>query len=817
MAVKGRGNQRKRTAATRDQPAEKTEQVVGAGKIDVPSDAEDDSQSDNTEEGDFDTMLQEMADDQGFDSDGGDEFVDDDEEDVAQDNEVDSIHSSDVDGDSSDEDSVDADSEDADSDDESDDESGGVLERTASITTNDQDTAVDSGDDHDSSVLDGEAMDKLTIRDFGKDLESWKEYRKTLPQIDPGYASDSSTEEPSNTIGDVPIEWYADYPHIGYDIDGKRVMRPATGDELDKFLANMDDPDVFRTARDEVNQQDVKLSEEEIDIIRRIQGGGIPDADFNPYEDTVEWFTSQTMQMPLNAAPPSKMSFLPSKWEHKRVMKIVRAIRQGRITRTAPKDNEPKYFDLWANAGQGEDTGRARRQRLTAPRMALPTHAESYHPPAEYLPTDAEREEWLATDPDDRKRNFLPQDFSSLRTVPGYDRFMQERFQRCLDLYLAPRVLKKTSHLNAEELTPKLPDPRDLRPFPAAEALVYEGHTGCVRTISVDPTGLWLLSGSNDGTVRLWEIVTGRCAQIWNFKEIVHKVEWCPSLDMCVFAVAVASRVVVIIPADLCDSQKRLVSEELVRAGFGSTANDEDEDDDALPVSWDTPTSAEQASGVQVSIAMRATVMAVTWHRRGDYMATLTKEEGGGSVLVHQLSKHKSQRPFRKLKGSVQGVKFHPTKPWFLITTQRNVRIYNLVQQELVKTLQPGVKWISSVDVHPQGDNIIVGSYDKKLSWFDLDLSVKPYRSIRYHKQAIRQVQFSRKFPLFATASDDGSIQIYHGKVYDDLNQNPLIVPLKILRGHEIRSNLGVLDCLFHPIQPWLLSSGADGAIRLWT
>ncbi|KAJ2498473.1 Ribosome biogenesis protein erb1, partial [Coemansia sp. RSA 2052] len=147
----------------------------------------------------------------------------------------------------------------------------------------------------------------------------------------------------------------------------------------------------------------------------------------------------------------------------------------------------------------------------------------------------------------------------------------------------------------------------------------------------------------------------------------------------------------------------------------------------------------------------------------------------------------------------------------------RYVRIYNLMQQALVKTLQPGVKWISSIDVHPQGDNVIVGSYDKKLSWFDLDLSVKPYRSIRYHSQAIRQVQFSRKFPLFATASDDGSIQVYHSMVYQDLNQNPLIVPLKILRGHEIRNSLGVLDCLFHPIQPWLLSSGADGTIRLWT
>ncbi|KAJ2341788.1 Ribosome biogenesis protein erb1, partial [Coemansia sp. RSA 2618] len=477
MAVKGRGNQRKRSAATRDEPTEKAEEVFGAGKIDVPSDPEDGSQSDNTEEGDFDTMLQEMADDQGFGSDDPEDYAEG--EDEEGEDEEGSIHSSDIEGASSEEDeesadadsedavSDDADSEDADSDD--DQEKDGEDESRA---TDGQDTAVDSGDDLDSAVLDGGVMEKLTIRDFGKDLGSWKEYRKTLPQIDPGYASDSSTEEPANTIGDVPIEWYADYPHIGYDIDGKRVMRPATGDELDKFLANMDDPDVFRTARDEVNQRDVKLSEEEIDIIRRIQGGTVPDAEFNPYEDTVEWFTSQTMQTPLTAAPPSKMSFLPSKWEHKRVMKIVRAIRQGRITRAAPKDSEPKFYDLWADAAQGEDTANGRRQRLAAPRMALPTHAESYHPPAEYLPTEAERREWLDTDPDARKRNFLPQDFSSLRAVPGYDRFMQERFQRCLDLYLAPRVLKKKSHLDAEELTPKLPDPRDLRPFPAVEALV---------------------------------------------------------------------------------------------------------------------------------------------------------------------------------------------------------------------------------------------------------------------------------------------------------------------------------------------------------
>ena len=30
------------------------------------------------------------------------------------------------------------------------------------------------------------------------------------------------------------------------------------------------------------------------------------------------------------------------------------------------------------------------------------------------------------------------------------------------------------------------------------------------------------------------------------------------------------------------------------------------------------------------------------------------------------------------------------------------------------------------------GDHVLVGSYDRKLSWFDLDLSNKPYQTLKY-------------------------------------------------------------------------------------
>lgn len=38
------------------------------------------------------------------------------------------------------------------------------------------------------------------------------------------------------------MHWYDDLPHVGYNINGKKILRPARGDELDKFLETVDDP-----------------------------------------------------------------------------------------------------------------------------------------------------------------------------------------------------------------------------------------------------------------------------------------------------------------------------------------------------------------------------------------------------------------------------------------------------------------------------------------------------------------------------------------------------------------------------------------------
>lgn len=69
----------------------------------------------------------------------------------------------------------------------------------------------------------------------------------------------------------------------GYDWDGNKIIKPESGDQLDNFLKKMDDPNFWRTVKDPQTGQDVVLSEEDINLIRRIKAQQIPDGAFDEY------------------------------------------------------------------------------------------------------------------------------------------------------------------------------------------------------------------------------------------------------------------------------------------------------------------------------------------------------------------------------------------------------------------------------------------------------------------------------------------------------------------------------------------------------
>jgi WD40 repeat protein len=203
----------------------------------------------------------------------------------------------------------------------------------------------------------------------------------------------------------------------------------------------------------------------------------------------------------------------------------------------------------------------------------------------------------------------------------------------------------------------------------------FEGHTDKVYTLSVDPSGQWLASGSQDGTARVWEVATGRCRKVWELGAPVRSVAWCPNGALRLLAVAVESRLL-LLPvgvgsADVQESTRAaLVRQEasgLVVSGSGSMAE------------WGPWRAGGEEGAVEVT--QKFPIRQVAWHHRGEYLATVAPTGGTQAVLVHQLSKQATQNPFRKNKGRVAAVAFHPNKPFFFVATQHHVRVYNLAKQ----------------------------------------------------------------------------------------------------------------------------------------
>merc|ERR1712013_643717 len=99
-----------------------------------------------------------------------------------------------------------------------------------------------------------------------------------------------------------------------------------------------------------------------------------------------------------------------------------------------------------------------------------------------------------------------------------------------------------------------------------------KGHNNMVRTIDVEPKGQYVASGCDDGTMKVWEIGTGRCLKTWDMGGVVKSLAWCPNSALSLIAVAVES-VVYLINTGLGDKlintrTDELLGEEPDNAGY---------------------------------------------------------------------------------------------------------------------------------------------------------------------------------------------------------------------------------------------------------
>lgn len=90
-------------------------------------------------------------------------------------------------------------------------------------------------------------------------------------------------------------------------------------------------------------------------------------------------------------------------------------------------------------------------------------------------------------------------------------------------------------------------------------------------------------------------------------------------------------------------------------------------------LTWNEPDKVQWASGFRVILTHLKAVKHVAWHSKGDYFSSVMPEGDNRSVLIHQLSRRRSQLPFSKSKGLVQCTLFHPLRPYLFVAV-----IFNL-------------------------------------------------------------------------------------------------------------------------------------------
>jgi len=235
-------------------------------------------------------------------------------------------------------------------DDDADEEDSESADDEEESSDPDEDESSDPDEDDEeleaSSSDDSAGEDDRTLADRKQNEASSKEHRRFARAMHIDDLS-SDEEKPKNTIGEVPLEWYNNLEHVGYDVDGKKIARRYGKTGVDAVIASKDDPNFKWTVTDERNGEQRVLSERELLLIRRMQTGRFVHSAHNPYPDYVPYYTSEKLVMPLTGAPIPKRRFTPSLHEERKIAKLVRDIKAGKITFQKKKKKDTEAYLMW--------------------------------------------------------------------------------------------------------------------------------------------------------------------------------------------------------------------------------------------------------------------------------------------------------------------------------------------------------------------------------------------------------------------------------------------------------------------------------------
>ncbi|MFC5827474.1 caspase, EACC1-associated type [Nonomuraea insulae] len=384
-----------------------------------------------------------------------------------------------------------------------------------------------------------------------------------------------------------------------------------------------------------------------------------------------------------------------------------------------------------------------------------------------------------------------------------------------------------------------------LRDAATGKVLVkLEGHTGNINDVAFSPDSSRLATASEDGTVRLRDLRTGKTIVIKGHSGAVHRVEFSP--DGSRLATTGADRTVRLwdgrtgerIAAltghtgDVLDLAFSPDGSRLVTTGDDRTARVWDARTGGsavyrghtalvhgLAISPDASLLAtvgedgaanlwNTATGRPVALYQRrdSAAYGVTFSADGTRLATVgeigTEQGADGDVEIADGITGKAITKLTGHNGAVKGVAFRPDgRRLATVGDDGTLRFWDPVAGRQTAVMR-GYHPVLALAYRPGGRSLATGAYDGSMRLWD-DATGRTIRTLGGHAGPVYGVAFSPDGSLLASAGYDGTVKLWNAATG---------ASVAVLRGHTGP----VYGVAFSPDGSLLASAGDDATVRVW-